>query len=65
MKTPEQIANEIVDQLSFSSNRMVNGRLIGEQYFAARAIAEAIRADRAALTAKITMQDVRLVPGEG
>jgi hypothetical protein len=47
MKTPEEIANEVVDQLSFSSNRMVNGRLIGEQYFAAQYVADAVRAERA------------------
>ena len=47
MKTPEQIANEVVNQLSFSSNRMVNGRMIGEQYFAAQYVADAIRAERA------------------
>jgi hypothetical protein len=46
VKTPEQIAREIVDRLSFSSNRMVEGRLVGEQYFAALAIAEAITAER-------------------
>ncbi len=45
-ETPEQIACRIVDKLSFSSNRMLNGRLVGEQYFAAIAIAEAIRAER-------------------
>jgi hypothetical protein len=47
MKTPDQIAAEVVNGLSFSSNRMVNGRLIGEQYFAAQAVADAVRAERA------------------
>lgn len=47
MKTPDQIAAEVVNDLSFSSNRMVNGRLIGEQYFAAQAIADAVRNERA------------------
>lgn len=45
-KTPEQIASEIVEGLSFSSNRMLNGGLVGEQYFAAHAIAIAIQAER-------------------
>jgi hypothetical protein len=45
-EAPEQIASRIVEGLSFSSNRMVNGRLVGEQYFAALAIAEAIRLER-------------------
>lgn len=47
MKTPDQIAADVVEGLSFSSNRMVNGRLIGEQYFAAQAVADAVRAERA------------------
>lgn len=46
MKTPEQIATDICDGLSFSSNRMVEGRLVGEQYFAAQAIAAAIQDER-------------------
>lgn len=46
MNTPEQIALDIVGVLSFSSNRLLNGRLVGEQYFAAQAIADAIRAER-------------------
>lgn len=47
MKSPEQVALEVVDQLSFSSNRMVGGRLVGEQYFAAQAIAGAVSKERA------------------
>jgi hypothetical protein len=47
MKTPEQIANEVVADLCFSTNRMLNGRLVGEQYFAAQAIARAIAEERA------------------
>jgi hypothetical protein len=46
VKTPEQIAAEIVNQFSWSSNVMRDGRLIGEQYVVAEAIAAAIRADR-------------------
>lgn len=45
-KTPEQIASEIVNGLHFSSNRVVNGRLVGEQCFAFEAIVAAIRAER-------------------
>jgi hypothetical protein len=45
-KTPEQIAAEIVNGLSFTSNRLLDGRLVGEQYFAAQAIVSAIRAER-------------------
>lgn len=46
MKTPEQIALEVTERLSFSSNRMLHGRLVGEQYFAAQAIADALRQER-------------------
>lgn len=48
MKTPTQIAEQIVGELSFSSNRMLDGRLVGEQYFAAEAIKAAIETERAA-----------------
>lgn len=44
--TPQQIAAEIVNGLSFSSNRMVGGRLVGEQHFAYEAIAKAIQDER-------------------
>lgn len=46
MRTPEQIAADICDGLSFSTNRMHNGRLVGEQYFASQAIYAAIKAER-------------------
>ena len=46
MKTPEQIADEVINELRFSTNRMLDGRLVGEQHFAALAIAEAIRRER-------------------
>lgn len=49
-ETPTQIATRIVEGLSFSSNRMVNGRLVSEGYFAAVAIAEAIRNERMPIT---------------
>jgi hypothetical protein len=65
MKTPEQIAAEVVDQLSFSTNRMMNGRLVGEQYFAAEAIAQAIKVDRARMAGSITMNHIRQHAGEG
>lgn len=65
MKTPEQIAAEVVEQLHFSSNRMLNGRLVGEQYFAAEAIAQAIKVDRAQMAGSIGMGDIRLHTGEG
>lgn len=44
--TPQQVATEIVNGLSFSSNRMVGGRLVGEQHFAHEAIAKAIQDER-------------------
>lgn len=44
--TPEMIAEQIVANLSLSSNRMLNGRLVGEQHFAYEAIVAAIRQDR-------------------
>ncbi|RZN21957.1 hypothetical protein [Bradyrhizobium sp. Leo121] len=65
MKSAEQIATDIVDQLSFSSNRMWNGRLVGEQYFAHEFIRKAVESDRHVITAPITMSDIRLVAGEG
>jgi hypothetical protein len=46
MKTPEQIAQEIVDQFSWSTNVSRGGRLIGQQYVVAEAIAAAIQAER-------------------
>lgn len=48
IQTPEEIASSIVEKLNFSSNRMLNGRLVGEQCFAANAIADAIRNERQA-----------------
>lgn len=46
MKTPEQIAQEIVDQFSWSTNVSRGGRLVGQQYVVAQAIAAAIQAER-------------------
>lgn len=46
MKTPEQIAAELVDQFSWSSNVMRDGRLVGQQYIVAEAIARAIASER-------------------
>lgn len=65
MKKAEEIANEVVSNLSFSTNRMFNGRLVGEQFFAAEFIAGAIKADRWGMAASISMRDVRLHAGEG
>lgn len=65
MKRAEEIASEIVDGLHFSSNRMVNGRLVGEQHFAADAIARAIKLDRLQMAGTITMNEIRLRTGEG
>lgn len=65
MKRAEEIASEIVDGLSFSSNRMFNGRLVGEQYFAAEAITRAIMLDRMQMAGTITMNEIRLLTGEG
>lgn len=47
MQTPQQIAEHIVDDFSWSSNVMRDGRLIGQQHVVADAIAEAIKKDRA------------------
>ena len=46
MKSPEQIAADLVSKFSWSSNRILNGRLVGEQYFVAQAVADAVRAER-------------------
>jgi hypothetical protein len=59
MKPAEEIAAEIVNGLSFSSNRMLNGRLVGEQYFAADAITRAIKLDRLYMASSMTMGEVR------
>lgn len=65
MKPAEEIAAEIVDGLSFSSNRMLNGRLVGEQYFAADAIMRAIKIDRLQMAGTITMGEIRKHTGDG
>jgi hypothetical protein len=46
MKMPAEIAANIVDGLSFSSNRFVDGRMIGEQHFALRDITAALETER-------------------
>lgn len=46
MKMADQIASEICGKLSFTSNRMVQGRMIGEQHIAHDLIADAIYRDR-------------------
>jgi hypothetical protein len=46
MKTPEQIAADIVDRFSWGSNVVYRGRLVGQQFVVAIAIADAIRAER-------------------
>lgn len=65
VKSPDDVAEEIVSGLSFSSNRMLNGRLVGEQYFAAEAIAGAIKFDRMRMASTITMGEVRKHAGQG
>ncbi len=64
MQKPEEIANEVVRGLSFSSNRMLDGRLVGEQYFAHDAIRRAILVDRAAMAQPIGLDDVRRYAGQ-
>jgi hypothetical protein len=49
LATPDQIARQIVDGFSWTSNLMRDGRLIGQQFVVAEAIAEAIRKDRASV----------------
>ena len=46
MKSPEQIAEEIVGGFSWTSNVMRNGRAVGQQYVVAEAIADVIQAER-------------------
>lgn len=65
MKPADHIAVEIVDGLSFSSNRMLNGRLIGEQHFAADAIKRAIELDRLQMAGSINMKEIRKHAGPG
>lgn len=48
MKTTEAWAREIVDKFSWSSNVMLDGKLVGQQFVVARAIAAAIRKAQAA-----------------
>lgn len=52
---PEDIAADIVNRFSWSSNVLWNGQLVGEQYVVALAIADAIRAERAALAGMVPM----------
>ena len=47
MKKPMQLALEIVDQFSWSSNVSRDGKLVGQQYVVAEAIAAAIEKERA------------------
>lgn len=47
MKTPEQVATEIVNRFSWGSNVSCQGRLVGQQHVVGIAIAEAIAAERA------------------
>jgi hypothetical protein len=47
VSSPDAIAADIVNGLCFSSNRMRNGRLVGEQHFAYEAIQAALAAERA------------------
>ena len=65
MKTPEEIAAEIVNQFAWTSNVMVDGRLMSQQHAVKLAIAEAIREDRAMMTQPIRLEDVRQHVGEG
>lgn len=52
-KTPEQIAEDLVDRFSWSSNVSYKGRLVGQQHIVAIAIAEAIRKERDAAQAAL------------
>lgn len=65
MRPADHIAAEVVDGLSFSSNRMLNGRLVGEQYFAADAIGRAIKLDRLHMAGSIGMKEIRKHAGPG
>jgi hypothetical protein len=47
MKTPEDVASEIVGQFSWHSNVVEGGCLVGQQVPVSRAIAEAVRQERA------------------
>jgi len=58
LKNPDTIAREIVDRFPWSSNVILEGRLVGQQVIVAQAIADAIRADRAAQAA-IWIDDVK------
>lgn len=51
VQTPQQIAAEIVDRFSWGSNVVHEGRLVGQQYVVAIAIAEAIKLERMRLRA--------------
>ncbi|SFM24530.1 hypothetical protein SAMN03159423_0207 [Bradyrhizobium sp. NFR13] len=65
MKPADHIAAEVVEGLSFSSNRMHNGRLIGEQHFAFDAVKRAIELDRLHMAGSITMGEIRKHTGPG
>lgn len=53
VQTPDEIAQRIVDRFSWSSNVMRDGRLVGQQFIVAEAIAKAIEAEREELAAAV------------
>lgn len=44
--TPEQTARELVDRFSWSSNVSRGGRLVGQQFVVAEAVADALHKER-------------------
>jgi DNA-binding response OmpR family regulator len=47
VRTPEQIALEVISQFPWSDNVVYRGALVGKQHAVAKTIADAIREDRA------------------
>lgn len=46
LQSPERIALDLVEQFSWGSNVAIGGRLVGQQYVVAGAIAKAIQEER-------------------
>ena len=56
MKSADQIATEIVNQFSWTTNVYRKGKMVGQQFVVAEKIAEAIEADREAMRGELSLE---------
>ena len=56
MKSADQIATEIVNQFSWTTNVCRKGSMVGQQFVVAEKIAEAIEADREAMRGELSLE---------